>query len=63
MSSRCTGRCSGISRWRPQDWVSFYGNYAESFGPNMGLIIPNTPVRPTNASSWEAGAKLEFLTE
>ncbi len=31
--------------------------------PNMGLIIPNTPIRPTNASSWEAGAKLEFLTE
>jgi outer membrane receptor protein involved in Fe transport len=27
----------------------------------MGLIFPNTPVQPTNAISWEAGAKLEFF--
>ncbi|HXW70661.1 MAG TPA: TonB-dependent receptor [Methylocella sp.] len=48
--------------WRPQDWVSFYGNYAQGFGPNVAtLVAPGVLAPPTNAESWEAGAKLEFF--
>jgi iron complex outermembrane recepter protein len=48
--------------WRPQDWVSFYGNYTEGFGPNTGaFIFPGTLAPPSSAESWEAGAKLEFF--
>jgi iron complex outermembrane recepter protein len=47
--------------WRPEDWVSFYGDYTEGFGPNSGLIFPGTPAPPTSAQSWEAGLKLEFF--
>jgi len=47
--------------WRPQEWVSFYGNYTEGFGPNQGLVPPGLFAPPTSAESWEAGAKLEFF--
>jgi len=47
--------------WRPQDWISFYGNYAQSYGPNSGLVPPGALAPPTNANSWEGGAKLEFF--
>ncbi|HTV32372.1 MAG TPA: TonB-dependent siderophore receptor [Methylocella sp.] len=47
--------------WRPLDWVSFYGNYEEGFGPNSGLLFPGTLIPPSNAESWEGGVKLEFF--
>jgi iron complex outermembrane receptor protein len=47
--------------WRPEDWVSFYGNYTEGFGANSGLIYPGTVVPPTSAREVEAGVKLEFF--
>lgn len=47
--------------WRPREWVSLYGNYAEGFGANSGVIYPGTLAPPSNAKSWEAGAKFEFF--
>jgi len=47
--------------WRPEDWISFYGNYTQGYGPNSGLVAPGALPPPTNAESWEAGAKLEFF--
>ena len=48
--------------WRPQSWLSLYGNYTEGFGPNnQGLIFPGTLPAPTSARSWEAGAKIELF--
>ncbi|WP_157235610.1 TonB-dependent siderophore receptor [Methylosinus sp. LW4] len=47
--------------WRPQSWVSLYGNYTEGFAANSGTIYPGTPAPPTDAESWEAGAKFEFF--
>ena len=49
--------------WRPQKWLSLYGNYAEGFGPQPAgtLVYPGQFAPPTSAKSWEAGAKLEFL--
>ena len=47
--------------WRPQEWLSLYGNYTEGFGPNMAFVYPNELAPPTSAKSWEAGAKLEFF--
>lgn len=49
--------------WRPQKWVSFYGNYTEGFSPNKGAVYgpPVALVPPSSATSWEAGAKFEFF--
>ncbi len=47
--------------WRPQEWLSLYGNYTEGYGPNTGLIYGGGLPPPTSAKSWEAGAKLEFF--
>jgi len=47
--------------WQPKDWLSFYGNYTESFGPNSGIIYPGSLPPPTSAQSWESGFKLEFF--
>ena len=47
--------------WRPQEWLSLYGNYTEGFGPNTAFVYPNELAPPTSAESWEAGAKLEFF--
>jgi len=47
--------------WRPQEWISFYTNYEEGFGPNQGLIYPGGLAPPTSAKSSEAGVKLEFF--
>jgi len=35
--------------WRPQEWVSLYGNYTEGFGPNAGTAYPNGAVPPGSA--------------
>jgi iron complex outermembrane receptor protein len=47
--------------WRPESWVSFYGAYAEGFGPNSGEIYPGIAVPPTGAHDLEAGVKFEFF--
>ena len=52
--------------WQPIDWLSLYGNYVESFGPNVvsnpGLVYPtNKPIPATGASQYEIGAKTEFF--
>ncbi|WP_018266365.1 TonB-dependent siderophore receptor [Methylosinus sp. LW4] len=47
--------------WRPQQWVSLYGNYTEGFAPNTGNVFPGTLAPPSSAVSWEAGAKFEFF--
>ncbi len=47
--------------WRPQEWLSLYGNYTEGYGPNQGFIYPGSLAPPTSAESWEAGAKFELF--
>ncbi|WP_245258505.1 TonB-dependent siderophore receptor [Methylosinus sp. LW4] len=48
--------------WRPQEWVSLYGNYTEGFAANGGIVYPDSKLSPpSNARSWEAGAKFEFF--
>ncbi|MGA8170663.1 MAG: TonB-dependent siderophore receptor, partial [Methylocystis sp.] len=48
--------------WRPQEWLSLYGNYTEGFGPNQAAFLyPGELAPPTSAKSWEAGAKLELF--
>ena len=47
--------------WRPQEWLSLYGNYTEGFGPNSGLVWPGALAPPTSSTSWEAGAKFELF--
>ncbi|MDD1622803.1 MAG: TonB-dependent receptor [Methylococcaceae bacterium] len=49
--------------WRPQEWLSVYGNYSENFGPSNSLF--NAPgqqmLSPQTAKEWELGTKTEFL--
>ncbi|NOS77519.1 MAG: TonB-dependent siderophore receptor [Nitrospira sp.] len=58
--------------WQPQQWLSLYSNYAESFGANpfgvsfggidsSGNVLPGKPLGPTSAQQWEVGAKTEFF--
>ena len=47
--------------WQPQNWLSLYANYVESFGANYGNIYPTTPVPPTSAEQYEGGIKTEFF--
>ncbi|CAN2536408.1 Metal-pseudopaline+receptor+CntO [Methylocapsa aurea] len=47
--------------WRPREWVSLYGNYTEGFAANSGVIYPGTIAPPSNAMSWETGAKFELF--
>jgi iron complex outermembrane recepter protein len=47
--------------WRPREWVSLYGNYTEGFAANNGTIFPGQLAPPSNAESWEAGAKFELF--
>ncbi len=58
--------------WQPQKWLSFYGNYAESFGANFfgtafggldasGRPLPSKPLPATSAQQWEIGTKAEFF--
>lgn len=49
--------------WRPQEWLSVYGNYSENFGPSNSLF--NEPgqqaLSPQTAKEWELGTKTEFM--
>ncbi|MBM3640835.1 MAG: TonB-dependent siderophore receptor [Alphaproteobacteria bacterium] len=50
--------------WRPLDWVSFYGNYAESYSPNYnGKLVLNTndPTPPSAGAQTEGGVKFSVL--
>jgi len=51
--------------WHPKDWLSLYGNYAESFGANTGLVFISegnfAPITPTSATQYEGGIKTEFF--
>jgi iron complex outermembrane recepter protein len=58
--------------WQPKNWLSIYGNYAESFGATLfgvafggidsaGKPLPAKPLPPTSAQQWEVGTKVEFF--
>ncbi len=49
--------------WRPQEWLSFYANYVENFGPNdpFATLFPGTLPPPTSAKQYEGGVKTEFF--
>jgi iron complex outermembrane receptor protein len=51
--------------WQPEKWISFYGNYAESFGPNFFAQgfggVNGKPLPPTSAQQFEIGTKVEFF--
>lgn len=49
--------------WRPQEWLSFYANYVENFGPNdpFARLFPGTLPPPTSAKQYEGGVKTEFF--
>ncbi|CAN2535587.1 Metal-pseudopaline+receptor+CntO [Methylocapsa aurea] len=47
--------------WRPEQWVSVYGHYADGFGAGAGRIFPGTPAGPSKAQEFEAGVKLEWF--
>lgn len=50
--------------WRPFEWVSFYGNYAESYSPNYnGKIVlgSNDPTPPSAGEQVEGGVKFSWL--
>jgi iron complex outermembrane recepter protein len=50
--------------WRPLEWLSLYGNYAESYSPNYnGLLVygSNNPTPPSAGQQEEGGLKLSFF--
>jgi iron complex outermembrane receptor protein len=51
--------------WQPQNWLSLYANYVESFGANYGnvYISPTSSrvVPPSGAVQYEGGIKTEFF--
>jgi iron complex outermembrane recepter protein len=47
--------------WRPQQWLSLYGNYTEGFSANKGVTYPGSLAPPSSAVSWEGGVKLELF--
>ncbi len=48
--------------WRPQTWLSLYGNYADNWGPSNGYpTVSGGIVPPTGALQREIGAKFDPL--
>lgn len=50
--------------WRPLEWVSFYGNYVESYSPNYnGKLVygTNDPTPPSAGEQVEGGVKFSLL--
>ncbi|MGO9768906.1 MAG: TonB-dependent siderophore receptor [Roseiarcus sp.] len=45
--------------WRPEKWISLYGAYTEGFGAQSGYVYPGNLAPPSDARSWELGAKFE----
>ena len=47
--------------YRPQPWLSLYGNYSESFKPNISVDgTAQGPFDPEEGVIYEAGAKFDF---
>ncbi|MEK8091838.1 TonB-dependent receptor [Methylocystis sp. IM3] len=62
VSQRITPRVGLL--WRPVEWLSLYGNYAESYSPNYnGLLVygSNQPTPPSAGEQEEVGVKLSFF--
>ncbi|QGM96739.1 TonB-dependent siderophore receptor [Methylocystis parvus] len=62
ISQRVTPRVGLL--WRPLDWVSFYGNYAESYSPNYnGKLVSGTndPTPPSAGAQMEGGVKFSWF--
>ncbi len=52
--------------WRPLEWISFYGNYAESYSPNYnGQLVygTNQPTPPSFGQQEEGGVKLSLFND
>ncbi len=41
--------------------MSFYGNFTQSFGTNVGQAVGGSPLAPSEATQWEGGAKADFF--
>ena len=62
VDQRVTPRAAVL--WHPTEWVSFYGNYVESYSPNYnGFLVlgSNSPTPPSAGQQEEAGVKFQFL--
>ncbi|WP_363349129.1 TonB-dependent siderophore receptor [Methylocystis echinoides] len=62
VSQRVTPRVGVL--WRSLEWLSFYGNYAESYSPNYdGKLVygTNDPTPPSAGAQEEAGLKLSLF--
>jgi iron complex outermembrane receptor protein len=49
--------------YQPQDWISMYGSYTESFGANNGRSATGKPFSPETATQYEIGLKANLLDE
>jgi iron complex outermembrane recepter protein len=51
--------------WQPQNWLSLYAMYTESFGANNGWVFLGPGklrfLKPTSAENYEGGIKTEFF--
>jgi len=50
--------------WRPLEWISFYGNYAQSYSPNYnGKLVygSDEPTPPSAGEQKEGGIKFSFF--
>ncbi len=62
IDQRVTPRAAVL--WRAQEWVSFYGNYVESYSPNYNgflNIATNMPDAPSAGQQEEGGIKFALL--
>jgi|UPI0001F87A8D iron complex outermembrane receptor protein len=62
VSQRVTPRVGVL--WRPLEWISFYGNYTESYSPNYdGKLVygSNDPTPPSAGEQEEGGIKLALF--
>ncbi len=46
---------------QPLPWLSFYGNYSQSFGTSGGISPTGLPLPPQKGTQYEGGVKAEFL--
>jgi iron complex outermembrane receptor protein len=50
--------------WRPLEWISFYGNYAQSYSPNYNgqlVLGSDQPTPPSAGEQEEGGVKLSLF--
>lgn len=53
-----SGRAGAIYKLTPE--VAVYGNYAQSFQPNFGVVVGGGPQRPERGELFEGGLKTDF---